>query len=37
MNDNKVEAIVTRGNDVVGSALVWIDENGLHIQKMEEK
>lgn len=37
MNNIEVEAIVTRGDDVVGSALVWIDEAGLHIQKMEEK
>ena len=35
MND-KVEAIRTAGDKVVGKALIWIDENGLHIEAVQE-
>ena len=33
---DKVEAIRTIGGKVVGKALMWIDENGLHIEAVQE-
>lgn len=30
--DEKVEAIRTAEDKVVGKALIWIDESGLHVE-----
>ena len=37
MSDGKVEAIVTAAGKVIGTATLWIDENGLHIEQMQEE
>ena len=36
MSDGKVEAIVTSAGKVIGTATLWIDENGLHLEQAEE-